>query len=115
MRMVTINGLTAPITGDQFSDEEVAIKVRMLYRDQIDHEAVCTIGRDRIMHLAQTNAVLLEALEPLAMAARMQAEEARVNAKVQEGPVREATLARAARWQTFHDDAASAIAQAEAK
>lgn len=63
MRMVTINGLTAPVAGDQFSDEEVAVMVRMLTRDQIDHEAVCTIGRDRIMHLAQTNAVLLAALK----------------------------------------------------
>lgn len=35
------------------SHAEVADRVRMLMRDQVDHEAVCVIGRDRILHLSQ--------------------------------------------------------------
>ena len=35
------------------SDIEVAGKVRMLMRYDLDHEAVCTAGRDRIMYLSQ--------------------------------------------------------------
>lgn len=35
------------------SDIEVANKVRMLYRDTLNHEAVCTAARDRIMYLSQ--------------------------------------------------------------
>ncbi len=37
------------------SDLEVALRIRMLYRDQLDHEAVCTGARDRIMYLSQEN------------------------------------------------------------
>jgi hypothetical protein len=37
------------------SDLEMAGKVRMLYRDQLDHEAVCVGARDRIMYLSQQN------------------------------------------------------------
>lgn len=35
------------------SDIEVASKVRMLMRSDLDHEAVCMAGRDRIMYLNQ--------------------------------------------------------------
>lgn len=35
------------------SDIQVASRVRMLFRDQLDHEAVCTGARDRIMYLSQ--------------------------------------------------------------
>jgi len=35
------------------SDIDVAHKVRMLYRTDLDHEAVCTAARDRIMYLSQ--------------------------------------------------------------
>ena len=35
------------------SDLEVALQVRMLMRDQLNHEQVCTGGRDRIMFLSQ--------------------------------------------------------------
>jgi len=35
------------------SDIEVASKVRMLMRNDIDHEVVCMAGRDRIMYLSQ--------------------------------------------------------------
>jgi len=38
--------------GDK-SDIEVAHLVRMLYRDTLNHEAVCTAARDRIMYLSQ--------------------------------------------------------------
>lgn len=48
--------------GAQYSDIEVAHKVRMLMRDQLNHEAVCTIGRDRIMYLSQRVKKLEDAL-----------------------------------------------------
>lgn len=35
------------------SDLEVAFMVRMLMRDQLNHEQVCTGSRDRIMFLSQ--------------------------------------------------------------
>jgi len=35
------------------SDIEVASKVRMLMRTDLDHEPVCLAGRDRIMYLSQ--------------------------------------------------------------
>lgn len=39
--------------GQHLSDLEVASEVRMLTRSQLDHEAVCTMARDRIMYLSQ--------------------------------------------------------------
>jgi len=48
--------------GAQYSDIDVAHKVRMLMRGQLDHEAVCTMGRDRIMYLSQRVSRLEEAL-----------------------------------------------------
>ncbi|MEX1669099.1 hypothetical protein AB4876_09260 [Zhongshania guokunii] len=39
--------------GAKYSDIEVASMVRMLMRNQLNHEAVCTMGRDRIMYLSQ--------------------------------------------------------------
>lgn len=44
-------GKTFPISRPEWSDVEVASKVRMLTRNQLDHEAVCTLARDRIMAL----------------------------------------------------------------
>ena len=35
-----------------WTDEQVAYAVRMLLRDQIDHEAICVLARDRIRDLA---------------------------------------------------------------
>lgn len=35
------------------SDLQVAGEVRMLMRDQLNHEAVCMAARDRIMYLSQ--------------------------------------------------------------
>lgn len=42
-----------PMCGAHLTDEEVANKVRMLMRGDLDHEAVCTMARDRIMALSQ--------------------------------------------------------------
>ena len=49
----TINGKVVEIAGAHLSDEEVAGKVRMLMRQDIDHEAVVTMARDRIVYLSQ--------------------------------------------------------------
>lgn len=37
------------------SHVEAGGMARMLMRDQLDHEAVCCMARDRILHLAQEN------------------------------------------------------------
>ena len=37
----------------ELSDLQVAGKVRMLMRGDLDHEMVCTAARDRIMYLSQ--------------------------------------------------------------
>lgn len=47
----------------QFSDEQVASAVRMLTRDQLDHEAICILARDRIRSLAAELDRLREELE----------------------------------------------------
>lgn len=41
------------MAGPQFSDQEVAGRVRMLMRTDLDHEMVCTLARDRIQHLSR--------------------------------------------------------------
>lgn len=48
--------------GASLSDFEVAVKVRMLFRTQFDHEAVCLMARDRIMALSKEVARLDAAL-----------------------------------------------------
>lgn len=50
--LITINGHTRAIAGEHLSDMEVAGRVRMLMRADLDHEAVCTLARDRIVYLA---------------------------------------------------------------
>jgi hypothetical protein len=58
--MVTINGDTFPVLGaDQFDDVQVAGMVRMLMRDDPQHELVCSMGRDRILHLSQRLAAMV--------------------------------------------------------
>jgi hypothetical protein len=47
-----------PILGAHLSDEQVADRIRMLLRTDLDHEAVCLMARDRILALSQ-------ALEPM--------------------------------------------------
>ena len=40
-------------TGGHLSDAEIADKVRMLMRGDLDHEAVCVMARDRIKYLSE--------------------------------------------------------------
>ena len=49
------------LAGAHLSDAEVAGRVRMLMRTDLDHEAVCVMGRDRIQWLSAVNAELLVA------------------------------------------------------
>jgi len=44
------------------SDLEMAVKVRMLFRDTLEHESVCCGARDRIMYLSQQVARLKNAM-----------------------------------------------------
>lgn len=62
MRTYTWNGHTHQISAPDLSDFEVAGQVRMLMRDQLNHEHVCTMARDRIMCLSAENEALREAL-----------------------------------------------------
>lgn len=49
----------------EMSDEWIADRVRMLMRDDIYHEAICTAGRDRIMRLSLQVTDLRQALKDL--------------------------------------------------
>lgn len=49
------NGWTHEISGPELSDREVARRVRMLTRSDLDHEFVCCLARDRIMALVKEN------------------------------------------------------------
>jgi len=51
-KLITVNGHEHEIDGALLSDMEVAGRIRMLMRGQLDHEAVCTTARDRIVYLA---------------------------------------------------------------
>lgn len=51
--------------GPQIEDIEVAGRVRMLYRDQLDHEFICTLARDRIMVLMAEKKALEDEIESL--------------------------------------------------
>lgn len=42
-----------PIAGAHLSDLEVAVQVRALMRDDLDHEAVLVTARDRILYLSE--------------------------------------------------------------
>jgi hypothetical protein len=64
-RKVLINGHLVRLAGDHMPDVEVASRVRMLMRDQIDHEAICVTARDRIMWLSQEVERLSEALKAI--------------------------------------------------
>lgn len=52
-KCAVVNGVRREILGPELSDAEVASAVRMLERGQIDHEAICTLARDRILYLSQ--------------------------------------------------------------
>ena len=59
LRTYDWNGHTdKPIGYADKSDEQVAREVRMLMRDQLNHEGVCTMARDRIMCLTKEKATL---------------------------------------------------------
>ena len=47
--------------GAHLDDVEIASRVRMLMREDIDHEMVCVMARDRILSLSKQCADLLEA------------------------------------------------------
>lgn len=51
-RPFTLEEMQARQAGPHWSDEQVASKVRMLMRDDLDHEAVCVMARDRIVYLS---------------------------------------------------------------
>lgn len=51
-KMITINGHEHEIQGAHLSDMDVAGRIRMLMRGQLDHESVCTLARDRVVYLA---------------------------------------------------------------
>ncbi len=40
------------MSGEQYTDVQVADMVRMLLRDQLDHEMICVLARDRILALS---------------------------------------------------------------
>lgn len=52
LKMIMVNGHARRIDGSDLSDMEVAGRVRMLMRGQLDHESVCTLARDRIVYMA---------------------------------------------------------------
>lgn len=52
--------------GQHFTDEQIADRVRMLMRTDFDHEATCTLARDRIASLARERDQLREFVEQLA-------------------------------------------------
>lgn len=61
------NGHTnLPIACPDWDDVEVAGRVRMLMRNDLDHELICTVARDRILCLAKEK----ERLSQLLLAAR---------------------------------------------
>jgi hypothetical protein len=51
-RMIMVNGHAHEIQGAHLSDMEVAGRVRMLHCQQLDHESICTLARDRIVNLS---------------------------------------------------------------
>lgn len=54
-----------PISKPELSDFEVANMVRMLMRSDLNHEMVCTLGRDRIMCLVKEKKQLEKELADL--------------------------------------------------
>lgn len=48
-----------------WTDEQVASAVRMLMRDQLDHEVICVLARDRIRSLASERDHFRKALDEI--------------------------------------------------
>lgn len=61
--------------GQHLTDAQVADRVRMLMRDDWDHEAVCTLARDRIATLAREHDRLRAFVERVAMGGCKQIEQ----------------------------------------
>lgn len=59
------NGHTHEIDRPDLSDYHVAVKVRMLTRGDLNHEAVCEMARSRIMGLSKELARVKAQLEKL--------------------------------------------------
>lgn len=60
------NGNTnLPISGPQYSDNEIAGMVRMLSRNDMDHEAILCAARDRIMALVKEKQTLADEAKKL--------------------------------------------------
>lgn len=70
VRTYTWNGKTFPISYPDLSDEMIAGTVRMLLRDQLNHEAVCCAARDRIMCLVAEKAAQAALIRQLVGALR---------------------------------------------
>lgn len=64
-RTYTWNGKTFPISRPELSDEDVAGKVRMLMRNQLNHESVCCLARERIMCLVSEVSALQAKIDAL--------------------------------------------------
>ncbi len=62
-RTYTHNGHTHQIMLHDMSDEQMANKVRMLMRTDLDHELVCQAARDRIKCLSQEKAAFMAWLD----------------------------------------------------
>lgn len=77
---ITVNGHEQGVQEHWISNAEVAGTVRMLFRDQLDHERVCTLGRDRILFLDQELRRALAALADLSAERDAWAEALRVAA-----------------------------------
>lgn len=64
LRTFIHNGNVREIDAPELSDAEVAGRVRMLLRSDVDHEAVCMMARDRILYLSQENERLRALINP---------------------------------------------------
>lgn len=47
------------------SDAQIAEQVRMLFRDQLNHESICSMARDRICYLSHQLSVSQKIIEDL--------------------------------------------------
>ena len=63
MKTFELNGQLREVSYGDLSDEDIATMVRMMCRSDLNHEAVCVAGRDRILHLSQKCKALVEAIE----------------------------------------------------
>ncbi len=62
-RKYTHNGWTHEIMLPDLTDEQLANRVRMLMRSDLDHELICQAARDRIKCLSQEKAAFMAWLD----------------------------------------------------